>query len=94
MTDIIHEYGAPPSSVSLTYAECEVITIRNELSSMAPDTIDLRLNGHRVYVVHGRGDMPDMYMITPAPGYTASDSVVTVDEGDSATVDICPVALS
>jgi hypothetical protein len=38
--------------------------------------------------------MPDMYLITPAPGYTASDSVVTVEEGDSATVDICPVALS
>ena len=87
-------YGSGESYLIMDFnQECEVLVIHNGLT-VVETHITLLFNDHIVYIVHGAGDLPDTYYITPRYGYTIDKEKDSAVEGGEATFIICPMLLS
>ena len=69
------------------------MTCRNVLTqSLALTEADITAGGItvRVTVQHMNGDTPDMFTVTPAPGFNAEPPVLVLDEHSQGVVRIFP----
>lgn len=94
MTDITLDYGTPPTRLSIAFEQCEVLTIENALSGYTDVEMTFTINGHIVHVIHGAGDDPDTFYITPAVGFWASEDVLVIADNQSGAVEICSDGMS
>ncbi len=94
MIDLSASYGVPPTTFTLAFQACEVLTIHNALSSYTFPEMSVLLNGHTIRVKHGDGNEPDTFFIIPAKGFWASEDAVVIEENASATIEICSEGLA
>jgi len=93
--DLHYQWGLPSSysEVSLEHKACDVVTYTNRLTSFVDDEITFILSGHTFIVVHGNGDAPDTLYVVPAVGWVQPEPL-ELDEGETGTVQICPMGMS
>jgi len=98
MTDatyLHHQWGAypPHSEVTLTHGACDTVTYTNRLTSYSDTLIEFVLSGHTFVVIQGGGNAPDIMYTTAAVGWISPEPL-SLGEGETGTVQICPMGLS
>jgi len=95
-TDLHYQWSNHPPYSEVTInqgAVCDTVTYTNRLTSYSDTLIEFVLSGHTFVVVQGDGNQPDKLFTTAAIGWISPEPL-SLGEGETGTVQICPMGLS